>query len=180
MTSWRDRIQALKPDETCASEQGASRGSSGSASRSQEGSWSAFSREPKNRGIAIAQAVKANEDSTVARIAIAEKRKYEEAVNVTSETVYPTLGSSAPAPRKALNFISVVKAALEKEEEKQDNEDEKEEEVKVQPRAKMVYTTKTFLDSFDDEDEGEDDGEGESEFNADLINTKRRGDKGIW
>jgi hypothetical protein len=133
------------------------------------GGWSAFASEPKNHGSTIAQTLKATEDSAAAKAAILEKRKYEEAVNLTSEKSYPSLGSSAPVAKTTLNFMSVVKAALAKEEE-EPNESE---------YVRPLKTVQSFMDTFDDEDEDEGDSE-EGEFNADTVQNRRRGDKGIW
>lgn len=175
MTSWRDRVQ---PEEM----QGQTRGGWGSFARtgSQEGGWGAFSREPKNPGPSIAMAVKAAEDSAAAKVVIAEKRKYEEAINLTSEKLYPSLGGSVPvAPKTTLDFKGVVKAVIAKEEEEAEAEDEGEDEVKANANAKAKSQVKTsveaFIESFDDDDDDE-----EEEFNADIVQNRRRGDKGIW
>ncbi len=188
MTSWQDRMQALKPEE-----QVQSRGKWPSFTRPQgegqgQGSWGAFSREPKNQGIAIAQTVKAAEDSAAARAAMAEKRKYEEAVNLTSEKAYPSLGSIAPAPvqqKTALNFRETVKAVLAKEEDAAETEEGhgegEEEKNQARPQARVTRTmAQSFMDSFNDDDDDDDDEDDESEFNADTVQNRRRGDKGIW
>jgi hypothetical protein len=181
MTSWRDRMQVLKETETQMQTQGPAssvlgmQGPSGGFGNSAFGSksgggWSAFASEPKNQGSTIAQTIKATEDSAAAKAAIQEKRKYEEAVNLTSEKSYPSLGSSAPAAKTTLNFMSVVKAALAKEEETNESE---------YVRPQQTKTVQSFMDTFDDEDEEMDEVE-ESEFNADTVQTRRRGDKGVW
>jgi len=172
MTSWRDRMQVLKETETAGMQgpTGPSGGFGNSAFGSRSGGgWSAFASEPKNQGSTIAQTLKATEDSAAAKAAILEKRKYEEAVNLASEKAYPSLGSAAPAAKTTLNFMSVVKAALAKEEE-EPNESE---------YVRPVKTVQSFMDTFDDEDE-EDDGSEDEEFNADTVQNRRRGDKGIW
>jgi hypothetical protein len=135
------------------------------------GGWSAFASEPKNQGSTIAQTIKATEDSAAAKAAIQEKRKYEEAVNLTSEKSYPSLGSSAPAAKTTLNFMSVVKAALAKEEESNESD---------YVRPQQTKTVQSFMDTFDDEEDEEMDEVEESEFNADTVQTRRRGDKGVW
>ena len=165
MTSWRDRMQALEPVQG-------------------QGGWGAFSREPKNQGPNIAQAVKAAADSVAAQVAIVEKRKYEEAINLTSEKAYPSLGASAPAPKVALNYREVVKAVLAKEAALAEEEEEVEEKPKekdkakdkAKPKAAIVKSFETFLDTFEDEDEDEEEGE----YNAETVQDRRRGDKGIW
>lgn len=178
MTSWRDRMQVLKESETQTQTQGPT-GPSGGFGNSAFGSgprsgggWSAFASEPKNHGSTIAQTIKASEDSAAAKAAIQEKRKYEEAVNLTSEKSYPSLGSSAPAAKTTLNFMSVVKAALAKEEESNESD---------YVRPQQTKTVQSFMDTFDDEEDDEEMDEGEeSEFNAETVQTRRRGDKGVW
>jgi len=174
MTSWRERMQVLKETETGMQGPASSvlgmQGPAGGLGNSRSGGgWSAFTSEPKNQGSTIAQTLKATEDSAAAKAAILEKRKYEEAVNLASEKAYPSLGSSAQAAKTTLNFMSVVKAALAKEEE-EPNESE---------YVRPVKTVQSFMDTFDDEDE-EDEGSEDEEFNADTVQNRRRGDKGIW
>jgi hypothetical protein len=166
MTSWRDRMQALKPEETERQRDGSQEG---------QGGWGAFSREPKNQGPSIAQAVKAAADSVVAKAAIIEKRKYEEAVNLTSEKAYPSLGVSVQ-PKVALNYGGVVKAALAKaalaEDEEEQPQTKSHERPKEKAKAKApIVNFETFMDSSD---------ESEEEYNAETVQDRRRGDKGIW
>jgi hypothetical protein len=170
-------MQALKPEET-------DRQTRGGWSRPQEeqgqGGWGAFSREPKNQGPNIAQAVKAAADSAAAKVAIAEKRKYEEAVNLASEKAYPSLGGAVSAPKVALNYREVVKAVLAKEEAALAEEVEEEEQDRPQTKVKAnnVKSFEKFMNSFEDEDEDED--EEEEEYNAETVQNRRRGDRGIW
>jgi hypothetical protein len=128
-------------------------------------------------------AVKAAEDSAAAKVAIAEKRRYEEAINLTSEKLYPSLVSVQVVPKTALNFKGVVKAVIAKEEEAEAaEEDDAGEEIKGGAKTKVKGSASTFVEAFmdsfdDDEDEDEEDDE---EFNAHTVHTTRRGDKGIW
>lgn len=83
-------------------------------------------------------------------------------VNAAVTTDYPALSPVVGAPKTTLNFKKTVEAAAARIEAP----------VPVQaPAAKP----KKVVFSYEEEEQEE-----EQEFNADLINDRRRGDKGVW
>lgn len=86
-----------------------------------------------------------------------------EKVNAAVTTDYPALSPVVGAPKTTLNFKKTVEAAAARIEAPVS--------APVQAKPKKVI--------FSQEEEQEDD-EQEQEFNADLINDRRRGDKGVW
>jgi hypothetical protein len=135
---------------------------------SQTGGWGAFNSQETSDKRAQEQIARSNREREVAAASLEankEKRLYEEAINLGSAKAYPSLGSAKAEPKTktTLNFKAVAEAAAKIEVEEEENV--------VVPKT----TVNTFFDNFDDEEEEED-----GEFNADIVATRRRGDKGIW
>uniref|UniRef100_A0A6C0E820 Uncharacterized protein n=1 Tax=viral metagenome TaxID=1070528 RepID=A0A6C0E820_9ZZZZ len=89
-----------------------------------------------------------------------------EKVSAAVTTDYPALSPVVGAPKTTLNFKKTVEAAAARIEAP----------VKVQVQAKpkkVVFAQQEHEDEYEEEYE-------EQEFNADLINDRRRGDKGVW
>ena len=82
-------------------------------------------------------------------------------VSAAVTTDYPALSPVVGAPKTTLNFKKTVEAAAARIEAP----------VPVQVQAKP----KKVVFSYQEEEEYE-----EQEFNAELINDRRRGDKGVW
>jgi len=170
-------MKALEPTEK---REGWGAFASSSASKSGGGGWGAFNSQETSDKRAQEQVSRANKEreETAASIeAIKEKRKYEEAINLGSQKAYPSLGSAAaaPKPKTTLNFKAVAEAAASSAAEVE--EEEEWGEFTSAPAVQKKSSVNNFLDNFDDEEEEE---EEESEFNADIVATRRRGDKGIW
>jgi hypothetical protein len=142
--------------------------------------WGAFSSQETSDKRAQEQVSRANKEreETAASIeAIKEKRKYEEAINLGSQKAYPSLGSAAPKPKTTLNFKAVAEAAAASAAEVEEEEEWGEFASAPEPKKSIVAD---FLDNFDDEEEEAEDEGSAAEFNAEIIATRRRGDKGIW
>jgi hypothetical protein len=173
---WRSRVQALEPSEK--------REGWGAFTSKQGGGWGAFSSQETNDKRAQEQVVRANKEreTTAASIEAAkEKRKYEEAINLGSQKAYPSLGGatgSVQKPKTTLDFKAVAEAAAaaQIEEDEKEKDDTLEWGEFTSAPAQKNSTVDNFLDNFDDDDEEEED----EEFNAEILSTRRRGDKGIW
>jgi len=145
--------------------------------------WSAFASKKTNHGSNAFQ----EREATVA--AKKERNRYDEAVNISSESAYPSLGSATTKPILTLNYkaAALTKPAINPEPEP------KPKPTPMAPKAKKakakapsinkqcsVYEA-TYEYSEEEGEEGEEEeGEREEEYNADTIATTRRGDKGLW
>jgi len=86
-------------------------------------------------------------------------------VNAAVTTDYPALSPVVGAPKTTLNFKKTVEAAAARI------------DVPVPVQAPAAKPKKVV---FSHQEEEQEDDEQEQEFNADLINDRRRGDKGVW
>jgi hypothetical protein len=86
-------------------------------------------------------------------------------VNAAVTTDYPALSPVVGAPKTTLNFKKTVEAAAARV------------DVPVPVQAPAAKPKKVV---FSHQEEEQEDDEQEQEFNADLINDRRRGDKGVW
>jgi hypothetical protein len=88
-----------------------------------------------------------------------------EKVNAAVTTDYPALSPIVGAPKTTLNFKKTVEAAAARIEA---------------PVPQPAPAAKPKRVVFSQQEDDEDYDEQEQEFNADLINDRRRGDKGVW
>ena len=88
-----------------------------------------------------------------------------EKVNAAVTTDYPALSPVVGAPKTTLNFKKTVEAAAARIET---------------PMSVQAPAAKPKKVVFSQQEDHEDYEEQEQEFNADLINDRRRGDKGVW
>jgi hypothetical protein len=88
-----------------------------------------------------------------------------EKVNAAVTTDYPALSPIVGAPKTTLNFKKTVEAAAARIEA---------------PVPQQAPAAKPKRVVFSQQEDDEDYDEQEQEFNADLINDRRRGDKGVW
>lgn len=137
--------------------------------------FSAFSSGDRNqkRQDTIAAAEKKAYEARIKKLAEAKERA--EALDFTSEKSYPPLGSKpveVPIKKSPLNFSKAAATIKEKEKVK---------EVVVAPAyyhqpvrvLPQYYEHQQMTYAGDEEEEDE-------EFNADLMSSRRRGDKGVW
>jgi hypothetical protein len=87
-------------------------------------------------------------------------------VNAAVTTDYPALSPIVGAPKTTLNFKKTVEAAAARIDAP----------VPIQaPAAKPKKVVFSHQEDYEEQEQ-----EQKQEFNADLINDRRRGDKGVW
>lgn len=91
-----------------------------------------------------------------------------EKVSAAVTTDYPALSPVVGAPKTTLNFKKTVEAAAARI------------ETPMSVQAPAAKPKKVVFSHQEDQQEDHEDEEQEQEFNADLINDRRRGDKGVW
>lgn len=86
-------------------------------------------------------------------------------IKMPTKDDFPQLSPVSPAPKPVLNFKKTVQQAAARL------------EPPPPPPQQPVLRKRVVFHNDEDEDDEED---GDAEFNADLINSRRRGDKGVW
>jgi hypothetical protein len=84
-------------------------------------------------------------------------------IKMPTKDDFPQLSPVSPAPKPVLNFKKTVQQAAVRL------------EPPPPPPQQPVLRKRVSFHDLEEEDE-----EGDAEFNADLISSRRRGDKGVW
>lgn len=143
--------------------------------------WSAFASKKTTHG---SNAFQEREATVAALAARKERHRYEEAVNINSESAYPSLGSATTKPILTLNYKAAALTKPVKPEPEPEPEptlmakkDKGKDKTKDRSRSEFHHHLTLASDGqFEYSEEEEED----EEYNADTIATTRRGDKGLW
>jgi hypothetical protein len=145
--------------------------------------------EQRRQATEARAAFQAAETREQKKVEAAAASKQAEAENFTSETSYPSLGSSTVgAPKPAMNYKQVVKEMIAREAEAQvaaaaaaEAATYTEMMTPAAPASRSTVFRQRILDELEDDYSGPEEDENEDdEVNADIGSGRRRGDKGIW